>query len=50
MSRSIPAAPVVVLFVSLLISPNLANAQYRTSIQGVVTDPTGAVIPGPPSL
>jgi hypothetical protein len=44
--RSIPAAPVVALFVSLLFSSNLAHAQYRTSIQGVVTDQTGAVIPG----
>ena len=25
---------------------NLAHAQFRTSVQGVVTDPTGAVIPG----
>ncbi len=24
----------------------MAQAQYRTSIQGVVTDATGAVIPG----
>ncbi len=31
-------------FVCLLAAPALA--QYRTSIQGVVTDPTGAVIPG----
>jgi hypothetical protein len=30
--------------VSLL--PAALHAQYRTSIQGVVTDPTGAVIPG----
>jgi hypothetical protein len=29
----------------LLFGP-LAQAQYRTSIQGVVTDPTGAAIPG----
>jgi hypothetical protein len=29
----------------LLLAPT-AHAQYRTSIQGVVTDPTGAVIPG----
>jgi len=25
---------------------SIAQAQYRTSIQGVVTDPTGAVVPG----
>ena len=25
---------------------NSAHAQFRTSVQGVVTDPTGAVIPG----
>ena len=35
------------LFVSLLLlSAPMLHAQYRTSIQGVVTDPTGAVIPG----
>src|SRR5882724_3339016 len=34
----------LVLFVGL--GPHTAQAQYRTSIQGVVTDSTGAVIPG----
>jgi hypothetical protein len=32
------------LFIAL--SAILSSAQYRTSIQGVVTDPTGAVVPG----
>lgn len=32
--------------VLLCLVPHLANAQFRTSIQGVVTDTTGAVIPG----
>jgi hypothetical protein len=32
--------------VCALLSPMLAHAQYRTSIQGVVTDSTGAVVPG----
>lgn len=31
----------------LCLVPNLAHAQFRTSIQGVVTDPTGAVIGKP---
>jgi len=30
----------------ILLSAALAHAQYRTSIQGVVTDPTGAVVAG----
>ena len=33
-----------ILFV--LASSALVQAQYRTSIQGVVTDPAGAVVPG----
>ncbi|HEX3436726.1 MAG TPA: TonB-dependent receptor [Pseudacidobacterium sp.] len=36
---------VLVLLAVCFITP-AASAQYRTSIQGVVTDPTGAVIPG----
>ena len=32
--------------VCALLSPTLAHAQYRTSVQGVVTDSTGAVVPG----
>ena len=32
------------LLISLAVVP--AHAQFRTSIQGVVTDSTGAVIPG----
>ena len=30
------------ILVGLVLSAALAQAQYRTSIQGVVTDPTGA--------
>ena len=29
-----------------MFTTNFAHAQFRTSVQGVVTDPTGAVIPG----
>jgi hypothetical protein len=36
----------LVVAICALLSPTLAHAQYRTSIQGVVTDPTGAVVPG----
>jgi hypothetical protein len=36
----------VTIVVCLVLSAALAHAQYRTSIQGVVTDTTGAVIPG----
>ena len=46
MSRSRSALHVVLLVVCFLLSPILLHAQYRTSIQGVVTDPTGAVVPG----
>src|ERR1700677_4357306 len=33
-----------IIMLAITVSP--AFAQFRTSIQGVVTDPTGAVIPG----
>jgi Carboxypeptidase regulatory-like domain len=46
MKRSSLAVRVVLLIVSIVASAALVQAQYRTSIQGVVTDPTGAVIPG----
>jgi len=46
MRRSSLAVRVVLLIVSIVASAVLVQAQYRTSIQGVVTDPTGAVIPG----
>ena len=39
------SATLLVGLAALLLSPAL-HAQYRTSIQGVVTDPSGAVIPG----
>ena len=46
MSRSNFALALALLVVFSLLSPTLVHAQYRTSIQGVVTDPTGAVVPG----
>ncbi|MFY9645797.1 MAG: TonB-dependent receptor [Terriglobales bacterium] len=46
MRRSNLAVRVVLLIVSIVASAALVQAQYRTSIQGVVTDPTGAVVPG----
>ena len=46
MTRSTSLNLVRATISSLLLSAALtANAQYRTSIQGAVTDPTGAVIP-----
>ena len=36
----------VSMFACILLSAAMAHAQYRTSIQGVVTDTSGAVIPG----
>ena len=39
------ALSVLVLFATIF-AANVAHAQYRTSVQGVVTDPSGAVIPG----
>ena len=35
-----------IVFASTVFSTSAAHAQFRTSIQGTVTDPTGAVIPG----
>ena len=40
------AVQVALLIVGIVASAALVQAQYRTSIQGVVTDTTGAVIPG----
>ncbi len=34
------------IFACIILSAVMAHAQYRTSIQGTVTDTTGAVIPG----
>jgi len=36
----------VSMFACILLSAAMAHAQYRTSIQGAVTDTSGAVIPG----
>jgi hypothetical protein len=38
--------PIGVIILALLIGSPQLQAQFRTSIQGVVTDPDGAVIPG----
>jgi carboxypeptidase family protein/TonB-dependent receptor-like protein len=47
MSRSTSSAfRTVSMFACILLSAAMAHAQYRTSIQGTVTDTTGAVIPG----
>ena len=46
MSRSTSSALRVTLVVCVILSAVMAHAQYRTSIQGVVTDTTGAVISG----
>ena len=46
MNRSAFAVRAASLVVCIVISAAVAHAQYRTSIQGVVTDSTGAVIPG----
>jgi hypothetical protein len=34
------------VLLAAMFTTNFAHAQFRTSVQGVVTDPTGAVIPG----
>jgi Carboxypeptidase regulatory-like domain len=39
------ALSALVLFATMF-TASFAHAQFRTSVQGVVTDPTGAVIPG----
>lgn len=46
MRHSSLAVRVVLLIISIVASTALVQAQYRTSIQGVVTDATGAVVPG----
>src|SRR5271154_4235537 len=46
MRRSSSAVHVALLIVSTFLFTTLVQAQYRTSIQGVVTDSTGAVIAG----
>ncbi|MBZ5550394.1 MAG: TonB-dependent receptor [Acidobacteriia bacterium] len=46
MRRSSLAVQVVLLIVSIVALTALVQAQYRASIQGVVTDPQGAVVPG----
>lgn len=41
--------PYVLLFIALvafILSPRTSFAQYRAGLQGTVTDPTGAVVPG----
>ena len=46
MKRSSLAVNVLLLIVSIVASAVFVQAQYRASIQGVVTDPTGAVVQG----
>ena len=46
MNRSVAILRTASLVLAVFLCGTLAQAQYRTSIQGVVTDPTGAVIPG----
>lgn len=46
MRRSVVSCLLAALFACSVFSATAAHAQYRTSIQGVVTDTTGAVIPG----
>jgi Carboxypeptidase regulatory-like domain/TonB dependent receptor len=46
MRRSSLAVHVALLVVSIFALTAMVQAQYRTSIQGVVTDPTGAVVSG----
>jgi hypothetical protein len=46
MGRSRLAVHVALLVVSTVFLTTLAHAQYRASIQGVVTDPQGAVVAG----
>jgi hypothetical protein len=46
MRRSSLAVHVALLTVCIVAFAVLVQAQYRTSIQGVVTDTTGAVVPG----
>jgi Carboxypeptidase regulatory-like domain len=46
MKHSSLAVRVALLIVNIVALTALVQAQYRTSIQGVVTDATGAVVPG----
>jgi hypothetical protein len=43
--RRVPVRPILLMFSLTLVAAG-ARAQYRTSIQGVVTDASGAVVPG----
>jgi Carboxypeptidase regulatory-like domain len=44
--RKVPVCPVVLVFFFLILFAVNTRAQYRASIQGVVTDASGAVVPG----
>jgi hypothetical protein len=44
--RILRSALAVLAMFAMLFTANAAHAQFRTSVQGVVTDPTGAEIPG----
>jgi Carboxypeptidase regulatory-like domain len=46
MSRSLSIPRMLWLLAFLSVSSLLANAQFRASLRGTVTDPTGAAVPG----
>ena len=46
--KGLPYVVLLCVAAMSLLNPVALHAQYRTSIQGVVTDPAGAVIPGAP--
>jgi hypothetical protein len=46
MNRSVAIVRAASLVLVVFFFASMAQAQYRTSIQGVVTDPSGAVVPG----
>ncbi|HUA14471.1 MAG TPA: carboxypeptidase-like regulatory domain-containing protein [Verrucomicrobiae bacterium] len=46
MNRSVAGFRTASLLISIFLFAGMAQAQYRGSIQGTVTDPQGAVIPG----
>ena len=46
MSRSLSIPRMLWLLAFLSVSSLLANAQFRASLRGTVTDPTGATVPG----
>lgn len=41
-----PYVLLLIALVAFILSPRISFAQYRAGLQGTVTDPTGAVVPG----